>query len=199
MKTLILYFFLLLSLFSYIANGQTSATLNKDIIEVEAIVKKSQHKYDGAKKKVYRAEEKLIHLKKIGVLSHNELIQKEKLLKKAKDKLEQMRLLLEHNNTLISQTKSNPSFGKSIRATAANSNAKSQRKTLQDIQQEKIEKLRQQQKQALVSKVKENRKKVSQQKADVAATKKTNSNTKKVNNKNKVNTKKNVRKKRPKK
>jgi len=191
MKTFILYIFIFFSFLSYKVSGQTSATSSNNIIEVEAIVKKSQQKYDDAKKKVYRAEEKLIHLKKIGLLSFNEVSQKENLLKKAKDKLEQMRLLLEHNNTLISQSKSNPSFGKSIRATASNSNAKSQRKTIQDIQQEKIEKLRKQQKQALVSKVKENRNKVNQQKTDIAATKKANSKAKKANNKNQANNKKN--------
>jgi len=169
MKALILYSFLIFNLFSFQVNGQHFATSNKDIIEVEAIVKKSQQKYEDAKKKVYRAEEKLIHLKKIGVLSFNELTLKEQLLKKAKDKLEQMRLLLEHNNTLISQTKSNPSFGKSVRSTAANSNAKSQRKSIQDIQQEKIERLRQQRKQTLINKVEENRNK--QQTINTAAEK----------------------------
>lgn len=173
MKALILHTFLFISLLSFKTNGQSHTSSNsKDIIEVETILKKSQQKYDAAKKKVYRAEEKLIHLKKIGVLSYSELTKKEKLLKKANDKLEQMRLLLEHNTTLISQTKSNPSFRKSIRSTASNSNAKSQRKTIQDIHQEKIEQIRQQQKQALVNKVKENRNKIKQQKKDAATKKK---------------------------
>jgi len=153
---MILHTFLFISLLSFKTNGQSHTSSNsKDIIEVETILKKSQQKYDAAKKKVYRAEEKLIHLKKIGVLSYSELT-----------------LLLEHNTTLISQTKSNPSFRKSIRSTASNSNAKSQRKTIQDIHQEKIEQIRQQQKQALVNKVKENRNKIKQQKKDAATKKK---------------------------
>lgn len=158
MKFFIAFIYLFVNLLCIQVNGQ-----NKDLIEVETIVKKSQQKYDAAKKKIYRAEEKLIHLKKIGVLSYNELNQKELLLQKAKNKLEQMRLLLEHNTTLISQTKTNPSFGKSIRSNNSIANAKSQKKSIQDIQQEKIQKLREQQKQALVSKVKENRNKIKQQ------------------------------------
>lgn len=168
MKILILSTFLFLSLFSFQTYGQNQVS-NKDIIEVETIVKKSQQKYDAAKKKVYRAEEKLIHLKKIGVLSYSELTEKEKLLKKANNKLEQMRLLLEHNTTLLKQTKSNPSFKKSIRSATANSNPKSQQKTIQDIHIEQIEKIREQQKQALVNKVKENRDKIKQQKVGSAA------------------------------
>lgn len=167
MKTLILCTFLFLSLFSFQTNAQNQIS-NKDIIEVETIVKKSQQKYDEAKKKVYRAEEKLNHLRKIGVLSYSEVMEKEQLLKKANNKLEQMRLLLKHNTTLISQTKSNPSFRKSIRSRTANSNPKNQQKTMQDIHQEQIEKIRKQQKQTLVNKVKENRNKMKQQQADSA-------------------------------
>lgn len=81
-----------------------------------------------------------------------------------------MRLLLKNNTTLVSQIKSNPSFQKSIRSTAANSNAKSQRKTIQDIQQEKISRLREQQKQALISKVNENRNNTKRQKINTNKT-----------------------------
>jgi len=182
MKAFITFIYLFVILLSIDVHGQNQTNNSKGLIEVETIVKKSQQKYDAAKKKIYRAEEKLIHLKKIGVLSYNELTQKELLLQKAKNKLEQMRRLLEHNNTLISQTKTNPSFGKSVRSNnpITNAESKSQKKSIQDIQQEKIQKLRDQQKQALVSKVKENRNKIKQQKTKakpkkaIAKTKKNN-------------------------
>jgi len=147
-----------------LSNAQ-SHSAEKDMIEVEDILKKSRANYEATQKKIFRAEQKLSHLKKIGVLSYNDLTKKEQLLKKAKHKLKEMRLLIEHNSTLVKQTKSNPSFGKSIRSTniAQSNTANSQKKTIQDIHNEKIQKLRDQQKQALISNVNKKRQQNNQQ------------------------------------
>lgn len=137
--------------------GQTASMSSKELIKIESIIKTSSLKLQEAEKKVFRAEQKLAHLKTSGNLSFDEFSVKEGILNQAKEKLKEMKLLVNHNHVLVKQTKSNPSFGKSVPSSTQKAAGKSQKKSFGDKQREKLAKIRAQQKESLVNRVKEQR------------------------------------------
>lgn len=127
-SNLILFFFCLN--FSIQAQSNEEKT-NKDFAVAKQSIINSEKRYNEAQKKVFRAKEKLKHYKASKKLTFTQLKEKENTLQKAEQKLKKMAQLIEHNKVLLTQLKTNPALGKSIKSNTKPKN-KNQPKTIED-------------------------------------------------------------------
>jgi len=122
-------FFIILTFQAFSQNKKEIS--NTDFVKAKQSIVNSEKRYDEARKKVYRAKEKLRNYKDSKKMNFNELQKKEGTLKQAEQKLNKMAQLIQHNKILLEQLKTNPTFGKSVKVKPKPKN-KSQQKTIED-------------------------------------------------------------------